>query len=113
MAENKLVQPISSVPISSVKIGNSINSLIYLIVISDPSLKTKIRKFISSKIDKLNYTLEFRGYDITNLDSNLKISNFEELLKITKDAQIPIEEIYVPWQSVILVKNVSYKLKNA
>jgi len=108
MVEDKLVQQISSV-----KTSNSTNSSIYLIVISDPSLKSKVRKFIASKIDKLNYTLEFRGYDVTNLDSNLKISNFEELLKLTKDAQISIEEIYVPWQNIILVKNLSYKLKNA
>ena len=108
MPEDKLVQKISTI-----KDNNVTNSLIYLIVISDPSLKSKVRKFISKKIDKMNYTLEFRGFDVTNLDSNLKISNFEELSKIVTNAQIPIEEIYVPWQSIILVKNLSYKIKNA
>lgn len=108
MPEDKLVQQISTI-----KDNNVTNSLIYLIVISDPSLKSKVRKFISKKIDKMNYTLEFRGFDVTNLDSNLKISNFEELSKIVTNAQIPIEEIYVPWQSIILVKNLSYKIKNA
>lgn len=106
MPEDKLIQQISTV-----KIGNSTNTPIYLIVVSDPSLKNKVRKFHSTKIEKLNFTLEFRGFETTNLDNNIKISNSEELLKLTKEAQIPIEEIYVPWQNVVLVKNLSYKLK--
>lgn len=91
---------------------NSTNKLLYILVVEDPSQKTNVRYFATTKIDKLATGVDVIGYDFTNAQSN-KLKTWDDALGLATKEESEILSIFFPWHRIINIRNVSYKQKSA
>jgi hypothetical protein len=92
-------------------LGNSANKLLYILVTEDPSNKTQVRYFATAKVDKLATYVDLVGYEVTNAQSN-KLKTWDDVTELAKKGKLEILNISFPWQRVINIRNVSYKIKS-
>lgn len=91
---------------------NSTNSVLYILVMEDPSVKGKTRCFATNKVDKASWGVDFRGYEVSNINNaqeNLK--TYENAVEFAKTAKTSLIEMTIPWQRIISITNMSYKAK--
>lgn len=91
--------------------NNSTNKLLYLLVVEDPSVKTKTRIFATGKLDKNAAFVDMFGYEITNVHST-QLKTWNDAVELANKESIELVNMSFPWQRVLSIRNVNYKQKS-
>jgi hypothetical protein len=89
--------------------GNA-NKHLHLIIMEDPFHKTKERTFFTYTVDKGNFGVEFKGYEV-NKKTIGQIKTWTEALKYAESEKIEMISLFIPWHRVVKVQNLSYRPK--
>lgn len=81
---------------------------VYLILAEDPSIKSKLYKFISVKMDEFNNTIKVIGFE-TDKDIDTICQNYQEIVNSTD--KILWKEMTMPWHRIIRIQNLIFKSK--
>ncbi len=86
------------------------NKHLHLIVMEDPFVKTKERTFFTHMVDKGNFGVEFKGFEV---DKKIigQIKTWTEALKYAQSKEIEMISLFIPWHRVVKVQNLSYRPK--
>lgn len=86
------------------------NKHLHLIVAEDPFHKIKEKHFFTYTVDKSNFGVEFKGFEI---DKKIigQIKTWTEALKHAEVKKIEMISLFIPWHRVVKVQNLSYRPK--
>jgi hypothetical protein len=113
MSENKDPAFIKASALSEVdkKLSDpNANKHLHLISIEDPYHKTKERSFFTYNLDKSNFGLEFKGFEIDKKAIG-QVKTWTEALKYAESKKIEMISLFIPWHRVVKVQNLSYRPK--
>jgi hypothetical protein len=83
----------------------------YLVKVEDPTMKRKVTAFLTAKLDRTSYGVELVGYLVPVAPADeVRTEKDAVALVNSKDTKSLYSVIY-PWDRVISVRNVSYRLK--
>ena len=83
---------------------------VYIVKVQDPSMRTKISTFATTKIDVFGYGVDFAGYLVATKSSD-EIKTVQDAIKEANKGSKELYSIKYPWQNIISVRNVSYRNK--
>jgi hypothetical protein len=83
---------------------------LHLITLEDPFTKTKERTFFTHTVDKGNFGLEFKGFEV---DKKIigQIKTWTEAIQHAQSKKIEMISLFIPWHRVVKVQNLSYRPK--
>lgn len=108
MKEIKDLEVVVSKEVSKV----SATKEVYLVVVEDPTSKTKSRMYLTSRINEKAFSISLTGYEITNKNvvqtQKDEPRNFNEVMENAKNnASSGLELVTIPWQRVINYKTIN------
>lgn len=86
------------------------NKHLHLIVIEDPFSKIKERSFFTHSVDKGNFGVEFKGFEVEKKTIG-QIKTWAEALKHAESFKTEMVSLFIPWHRVVKVQNLSYRPK--
>jgi len=86
------------------------NKHLLLIVSENPFDKIKEKNFFTFTVDKNNFGLEFKGFEI-NKKIIGQIKTWTEAIKYAETNKIEMISLFLPWHRVVKVQNLSYRPK--
>lgn len=94
------------------KLANSSNKLLYIVVIEDPTVKTKgLRFYATPKVDKAAAFIELIGFEVT--DTQVKqLKSWNDASELAEQGNLEVTHLCVPWQRVVSIKNANYRVKS-
>lgn len=90
---------------------NSTNTVLYILMMEDPSVKGKTRSFAANKVDKGSWGVDFKGFDVSNSNAQESLKTYEDAVEFAKTANLSVLEMTIPWHRIISIRNVSYRTK--
>lgn len=102
------IEKIDKVPTVS---GNT--KALFLVVVEDPTVKTKTRYYLSNRVDRTEMTVEIVGFETTIDNSTIaqlkSAKTYNEACEIAKmDAS---EHLILPWQKIIRIRKFTFSTK--
>lgn len=85
------------------------NKLLHLVVVQDP-LSKPVKYFFTSNCDKGSYGVEFKGFEIKKTEIG-SIKTWIEALEMSQKKKLEIISLFVPWEKIVYIQNLSYKPK--
>lgn len=93
-------------------IGSSNTKTLYIVVMEDPSAKTKKAQYFATRRDIGASTVEISGYQITDskLTQILDSSQVNDAILIASKGS-EVENLTIPWGRIIRIKNILLNVK--
>lgn len=94
------------VPLVPLPANTSRNKPVYIVVATDPTAKDKIRYYKSSKVLMMDSHLRLMGWELKKAQADKISKNPNAEVKADKEVHVEL-----PWQKIIRIINISYKIK--
>lgn len=89
---------------------NKKNVILIITSFIDDKNKAITEYFLTTACEKTQFVLNFKGFQVKKEHAE-KITLWGDVLKHVNDNNIVMEELSIPWQHVLKIKNVSYQPK--
>ena len=86
--------------------GGAKNNIVYIVKIIDED--SKIKYFISSKVDITSAMVKFIGYETTKTSAN-KIKTYSDAISIANKNKVHLVDMIYTLHRIISVQNVTYR----
>ncbi len=83
---------------------------LHLVSMEDPFTKTPERLFFTHTVDKSNFGVEIKGFEV-NKKTIGQLKTWTEALKYAEENKLEMISLFVPWHRVVRVQNLSYRPK--
>lgn len=80
----------------------------YLVLCEDPTIKTKLRKYLAVRLDDMQNFVKIVGLEIT-IEVDKIQESYQEIVN-TADKQL-YRELMLPWQRIITIQNLIFRAK--
>jgi hypothetical protein len=83
----------------------------YLVKVEDPTMKRKVTAFLTAKLDRTSYGVELVGYLVPTAPADEVRTEKDAVALVNSKGMKSLYSVIYPWDRVISVRNVSYRLK--